>query len=138
MPRKQTGKDSVNNDIPHLKVNNHINAGKGRANIHIPVILFFLIYFIGIGVFHYVEGWDYLTSSYFITATVLTIGYGDVVPKTDLGKIITILYAWLGVGIGFYILVRVSDLRRRYFDDRIARMEEIFVNTVKRSDKKRR
>ena len=97
----------------HLHVTNHINAGKDHSNIHLPLILFFLLYFVGIIIFHYVEGWDYLTSSYFITATVLTIGYGDVVPKTDLGKVITILYAWLGMEERLLTSFTPSDKKRR-------------------------
>jgi hypothetical protein len=49
--------------------------------------------------YHYVEDWSWLDSLYFCTITLATIGYGDLVPTTDLGRAFTILYALLGLGI---------------------------------------
>jgi voltage-gated potassium channel len=45
------------------------------------------------------EGWRWLDSLYFCVITLTTIGLGDLTPQTDLGKIFTIVYALVGVGI---------------------------------------
>lgn len=49
--------------------------------------------------YHFIEGWTYLDSLYFSAITLTTIGYGDFSPQTDLGKIFTIVYIGIGVGL---------------------------------------
>lgn len=56
---------------------------------------------IGVGgwFYHSVEGWSWLDSFYFTIITLTTVGYGDFSPKTDLGKLFTMVYVVLGLGI---------------------------------------
>ncbi|MBP7999873.1 MAG: two pore domain potassium channel family protein [Chloroflexi bacterium] len=49
--------------------------------------------------YHYVEGWEWLDSFYFTVITLTTIGYGDFTPKTDVGKLFTMVYVFIGLGI---------------------------------------
>lgn len=53
----------------------------------------------GTVVYHNLEGWRWLDSLYFSVITLATIGYGDFTPVTDAGKIFTIVYVFLGLGI---------------------------------------
>jgi voltage-gated potassium channel Kch len=46
-----------------------------------------------------VEGWSVLDALYFSVATMSTVGYGDFVPQTNVGKIFTIIYLLVGVGV---------------------------------------
>ena len=41
--------------------------------------------------------------------TLATVGFGDFVPKTDLGKILTMLYVLFGIGLLVAIFTRLSD-----------------------------
>ncbi len=52
-------------------------------------------------VYHWVEGWRVLDSFYFSVITLTTVGYGDISPQTDFGKIFTTLYVLTGIGIIF-------------------------------------
>ena len=57
------------------------------------------ILFGGALVYQYLEGWSYLDSLYFSAITLSTVGYGDFSPQTDAGKIFTIIYIGIGVGL---------------------------------------
>ncbi len=68
---------------------------------------------IGTIFFNRAEGWGWLDSLYFCVVTLATIGYGDLVPTTEMGKAFTIVYALLGLGI---IATFASMLARERFD----------------------
>ncbi len=53
----------------------------------------------GSTVYHYLEGWSWIDSVYFSVITLTTVGYGDFSPQTDAGKIFTIVYIIIGIGI---------------------------------------
>ena len=63
------------------------------------------------------EGWSLFDSFYFSVITLPTIGYGDLSPSTTAGKIFTIVYIFVGLGIilGFVnaIAERSTEGRRR-------------------------
>ncbi|MEY4747783.1 MAG: hypothetical protein RLZZ416_832 [Candidatus Parcubacteria bacterium] len=58
-----------------------------------------LVLAIGTLSYHGLEGWSYLDSLYFSVTTLTTIGFGDLSPHTEVGKIFTIAYVIVGIGI---------------------------------------
>lgn len=70
---------------------------------------------LGIGTvfYHYTEEWTWLDSLYFSVITLTTIGYGDFSPQTDIGKIFTMVYILVGLGI---ILSFINTVYRHYAD----------------------
>src|SRR3989344_5346743 len=86
-------------------------ARKMIKRVFIPVVLFVLLLVSGTLFYHNVEGWRYLDSVYFSVVTVTTLGYGDLSPQTDAGKIFTMIFAFSGIGIAFYFFSLVG----RYF-----------------------
>lgn len=53
----------------------------------------------GVIFYHFTEHLSWVDSFYFCTVTLATVGYGDITPKTDAGKIFTSFYILGGVGI---------------------------------------
>jgi hypothetical protein len=62
-----------------------------------------LILISGTFFYHGIERWSWLDSFYFSVTTLTTVGYGDLHPSTDLSKIFTIIYIFIGLGaiLGF-------------------------------------
>ncbi len=73
------------------------------------------ILFLGMMSYHYLEGWDYVDSLYFSIITLTTIGYGDFSPETTEGKLFTIFYIILGVGM---ILAFINTVYNHYEKER--------------------
>mgnify|MGYP000687006881 FL=1 len=71
------------------------------------------IIILGLGsvVYHFLEGWSWLDSIYFSIITLTTIGYGDFSPQTSGGKLFTIFYILIGIGI---ILSFVNTVYNHY------------------------
>jgi hypothetical protein len=63
------------------------------------LIVSVIIVCIGTFVYHYLEGWTLLDAFYFSIITLTTIGYGDLSPQTDGGKLFAIFYILVGIGI---------------------------------------
>lgn len=72
-------------------------------------LFFFVVIILLTGTVFYtqIEHWKWLDSLYFSITTLATVGYGDLAPQTDLGKIFTMIYIFIGVGtlLGFINLV---------------------------------
>lgn len=64
-------------------------------------ILLLLVFVIGAIFYHVVEGFSYVNAIYFTAMTLSTVGYGDLTPQTDLGKLFTTVYAFVGIAIFF-------------------------------------
>lgn len=56
-----------------------------------------------------IEGFSPLKSLYMLVITLFTIGYGDVVPVTDMGRIFTIIIVISGFTIGVYSIGKISS-----------------------------
>ncbi len=60
-----------------------------------------LILLSGTVVYHFTEGWHWLDAFYFSAITLTTVGYGDFSPATDFGKVFTVFYILIGIGLIF-------------------------------------
>ncbi|GAA6213399.1 potassium channel subfamily K member 10 isoform X1 [Lates japonicus] len=70
--------------------------------------------------------WD-LGSSFFFAGTVITtIGYGNIAPSTEGGKIFCILYAIFGIPLFGFLLAGIGDQLGTIFVKSILRVEKIF------------
>jgi len=63
------------------------------------LLLFAVVFLIGIVFYHAVEDLSVVESIYFTAMTLTTVGYGDISPSTDASKLFTAAYAFVGVGL---------------------------------------
>lgn len=76
--------------------------------------------------YHFIEGFRWVDSYYFTVGTMFTVGYGDMAPKTDFGKIFTTIYMIIGVGIiGGFVK---AAMQHRVSHTKIAVLEEEIHN----------
>ena len=73
------------------------------------LITTFLVIIIGGIVFKTLEGWRWIDAFYFCIITLTTVGYGDIAPKTDAGKIFNMFYILLGLGLILAFVKTVYD-----------------------------
>jgi len=58
-----------------------------------------LLLVVGTVAFHYMEGWSWVDSFYFSAVAGTTVGFGDLTPSTDISKLFSVAYIFVGIGI---------------------------------------
>lgn len=101
------------------------------------VFLLALIFLIGTLGFHFIEGWGFLDSLFMTLITITTIGYREINPLSDPGKVFDIFLIFLGVGTAAYGFASLAQfivegeiqrvLGRRRLDRKITRMNGHYI-----------
>ena len=79
------------------------------------------ILLIGALTYHHLEGWSYVDALYFSIISLTTIGYGDFSPQTTGGKLFTIFYIIVGVGM---ILTFINTVYLHFQKEQLANQEK--------------
>ncbi|EPQ26443.1 uncharacterized protein PFL1_06091 [Pseudozyma flocculosa PF-1] len=87
--------------VDYLRTNDYGHAGSGltqkQKGLVLAVMALLLYLSLGSLMFAFLVGIDFISALYFSTATVLTVGFGDVVPASVGAKVAVILYAPAGI-----------------------------------------
>jgi voltage-gated potassium channel len=105
-----------------------------RARIRIVLIAVFAAIAIGTVAFHLLEGWSILDSLYVTAQTLTTVGFGDLTPRTGVGRAFATVFMLVGVGIVLYALTSTvqtivhSELFARYGHSRkMSKLRDHFI-----------
>jgi voltage-gated potassium channel len=86
-----------------------------------PLLLVVSLLLVGALFYTLVEGWSVVDAVYFSAMSLATVGYGDVVPETDAGKVFTVVYVLAGIGILVAFFTTLTNhtlaLQRRLRED---------------------
>lgn len=74
-------------------------AHKIRRNFRLLAAATLAVLTVGAIFMHYIEKLSWVNSVYFSVVSLTTVGYGDIVPTTDPGKIFVCFYLLAGIGI---------------------------------------
>ncbi len=97
-----------------------------RKSLITAVVLLSIVYLVAVPFYMHFEGWTLVEAFYFVSVTITTVGYGDVVPKTDIGRIFTVLVLFSGVSIFFYHVTHLGQFRERALDKQLMNRLSIF------------
>tara|TARA_Y100000310_G_scaffold85798_1_gene82632 strand:- start:15616 stop:16011 length:396 start_codon:yes stop_codon:yes gene_type:complete len=89
-----------------------------KASKHLIIFLMVFVFVIGLGAYIYnqAEGWSLLNSIYFVVITITTIGYGDIAPVTEIGRVFTIFFSFFGIAMAFYVVSLIGTVVfKKYF-----------------------
>lgn len=64
---------------------------------------------IGTIFYHSTEKWSWTDSFYFTGITLTTIGYGDLYPTTQMTKIATVFFAFVGIGMVLFFFTIMAE-----------------------------
>lgn len=73
--------------------------------------------------FRYVEGWSWVDAYFFTVVTLSTVGYGNLVPATVIGKIGTTIFIFTGLGIFALTIQQIASFTTRKRDEKRAALQ---------------
>lgn len=91
---------------------------------------------IGTVAYHVAEGWKWVDAFYFTAITISTIGYGDLYPTMAATKLFTIAYAFMGIGILFYVIGTIGKHYVEQEERRLARLYDAMSGNSKKARQK--
>jgi len=93
-----------------------------RTQIEASIIALTFLIVLGTVVYHWIEGWSWISSFYFSVCTLTTVGYGDFYPTTELSRLFTAFYALTGVTVALTTIWIVGATYLKKRDERLNRM----------------
>jgi voltage-gated potassium channel Kch len=106
-------------------IHEHLTGVKPPPGFIATMATLCILLILGTVFYSFQEGWSYTDSLYFSVVTLTTVGYGDLHPTTTASKMFTVLYIFIGVGLGFYILSALAKSFIEGRDKRIRRIEKL-------------
>ncbi len=96
-----------------------------RLKILLTVLLVIMV--VGTAGFIIIEKKSIVEAAYFIIVTVATVGYGDIHPATQLGRVFTIILIVTGVGTFLGVIANITEmmLAKREIESRMNKLNMV-------------
>ena len=88
--------------VAYLDITRALHAAFRAPRVQALLLISALVAGAGALGFRLLEGWSFVDAFYFAVVSMATVGYGDFAPKTIPGKLFTVVF--LVVGIGIFVL----------------------------------
>ena len=97
---QQTDSEALHTEVERVRKEAQREADANQlAELVYSACALVLFWLFGALIYHYMEGWTYGDSLYFNYVFFLTIGFGDLSPATQVGKVVFIIWSMLAVPI---------------------------------------
>ena len=98
-----------------------------KIRLKILLIVFFGIMFLGTIGFMFIENKSVIDAAYYVVVTIATVGYGDIHPVTQVGKIFAIALIVSGVGTFLGVIANFTEimLARREIQIRMEKLNMV-------------
>lgn len=93
--------------------------GNNTIRLKIYLTVFTVLLLAGVSGFMVIENFSFTDALYFTIVTMATVGYGDIHPQTDIGKLLALIIIIGGVGTFLGVIASITD----FF---VNRREEVF------------
>ena len=102
-----------------------------------PLVLIFLVIFIGTLGFHVIEGWSFLDCLYMTVITIFTVGFKEVKVLSPQGQVFTIFVILGGVGTAIFAFTKIAEIvfeggiskfwRRRRMEKELKNLKDHYI-----------
>ncbi len=83
--------------------------GEYLRQFFIAVLSFLLLIFVGTLGYHLIEGWSVFEAFYMTIITLSTVGFGEIHPLSESGRLFTMFLILGGVGVAIYVFSMVTE-----------------------------
>jgi voltage-gated potassium channel len=98
-----------------------------KTRLKVFLVVFFSLIIVGTCGFMLIENKSLIDAAYFVIVTMATVGYGDIHPVTQLGKIFTIILVVTGVGTFLGVIANMTEimLAKREIESRMEKLNMV-------------
>ena len=95
---------------PVKSVNRLLGQNPTMGNLLRVICTLTTIACVGMFGFHWIEGWGFFDSLYMSIITLTTVGFSEVYPLSDQGRIFVVVYLVIGGGASLYSLALLGEI----------------------------